>query len=64
MGNAGIIRELLRFARADTGKDPAYAALSWRERTQGFGIVMMAEAQRCVIVSGTCLFPGRVRHDG
>ncbi len=25
MGNAGIIRELLRFARASTGRDPAYA---------------------------------------
>ena len=25
MGNAGIIRELLRFARARTGRDPAYA---------------------------------------
>jgi hypothetical protein len=25
MGNAGIIRELLRFARASTGADPAYA---------------------------------------
>ena len=25
MGNAGIIRELLRFVRADTGRDPAYA---------------------------------------
>jgi hypothetical protein len=25
MGNAGIIRELLRFARATTGRDPAYA---------------------------------------
>ena len=28
MGNAGIIRELLRFARASTGRDPAYA-VSW-----------------------------------
>jgi hypothetical protein len=28
MGNAGIIRELLRFARASTGADPAYA-VSW-----------------------------------
>jgi hypothetical protein len=27
MGNAGIIRELLRFARASTGRDPAYAVL-------------------------------------
>jgi hypothetical protein len=26
-GNAGIIRELLRFARASTGRDPAYAVL-------------------------------------
>jgi hypothetical protein len=25
MGNAGIVRELLRFARASTGIDPAYA---------------------------------------
>jgi hypothetical protein len=25
MGNAGIIRELLRFARAATGREPAYA---------------------------------------
>jgi hypothetical protein len=25
MGNAGIIRELLRFARAGTGRKPAYA---------------------------------------
>jgi len=25
MGNAGIIRELLRFARAGTGRTPAYA---------------------------------------
>jgi Lanthionine synthetase C-like protein len=28
MGSAGIIRELLRFTRAGTGKDPAYA-VSW-----------------------------------
>lgn len=28
MGNAGIIRELLRFARASTGRDPAYA-VAW-----------------------------------
>jgi hypothetical protein len=28
MGNAGIIRELLRFARASTGRDPAYA-VTW-----------------------------------
>jgi hypothetical protein len=25
MGNAGIVRELLRFARASTGREPAYA---------------------------------------
>ncbi|GAB3409198.1 glycoside hydrolase family protein [Flindersiella endophytica] len=28
MGNAGILRELLRFARADAGADPAYA-VAW-----------------------------------
>jgi hypothetical protein len=28
MGNAGVIRELLRFARASTGADPAYA-VAW-----------------------------------
>lgn len=28
MGNAGIVRELLRFARATTGTDPSYA-VSW-----------------------------------
>ena len=28
MGNAGIIRELLRFARASSGTDPTYA-LPW-----------------------------------
>ena len=25
MGSAGIVRELLRFARLETGRDPAYA---------------------------------------
>jgi hypothetical protein len=28
MGNAGIVRELLRFARAGTGRDTAYA-VAW-----------------------------------
>ena len=31
MGNAGIIRELLRFARVSTGRDPAYA-VTWPDQ--------------------------------
>lgn len=31
MGNAGIIRELLRFARVTSGRDPAYA-VSWPDQ--------------------------------
>jgi hypothetical protein len=31
MGNAGIIRELLRFDRASTGRDPAYA-VTWPDQ--------------------------------
>jgi hypothetical protein len=36
MGNAGIIRELLRFARASTGKDPAYA-VRWPDHPGAHG---------------------------
>jgi Lanthionine synthetase C-like protein len=36
MGNAGIIRELLRFARASTGRDPAYA-VQWPDHPGGHG---------------------------
>ncbi|MDI5968825.1 lanthionine synthetase LanC family protein [Streptomyces sp. SL13] len=31
MGNAGIVRELLRFARVSTGRDPGYA-VTWPDR--------------------------------
>jgi hypothetical protein len=37
MGNAGIIRELLRFARASTGADPAYA-VSWPDHPAAVGV--------------------------
>jgi hypothetical protein len=33
MGNAGIVRELLRFARAVAGTDPAYA-VPWPDHPQ------------------------------
>lgn len=36
MGNAGIIRELLRFARASTGRDPAYA-VPWPDHPGAHG---------------------------
>ena len=31
MGNAGIVRELLRFVRLETGRDPAYA-FTWPDQ--------------------------------
>jgi hypothetical protein len=31
MGSAGIIRELLRFARVSSGRDPAYA-VAWPDQ--------------------------------
>jgi hypothetical protein len=36
MGNAGIIRELLRFARGSTGADPAYA-VTWPDHPDAAG---------------------------
>jgi hypothetical protein len=33
MGNAGIVRELLRFARVAVGADPAYA-VPWPDHPQ------------------------------
>jgi hypothetical protein len=31
MGNAGIVRELLRFGRATAGRDPSYA-VTWPDQ--------------------------------
>lgn len=67
-GNAGIIGELLRFARASTSRDPAYA-VPWPDHPsarvpRGSGIVMMAETQCGTVVSRTCRSTGPARHDG
>ncbi len=37
MGNAGIVRELLRFARASTGRNPAYA-VDWPDQLGARGV--------------------------